>query len=34
MFLDIGAPRPPELPTPAQVVAHTWLLDALDRPVS
>jgi hypothetical protein len=34
MFLDIGAPRPPELPTPAQVVAHTWLLDALDRSVS
>jgi hypothetical protein len=22
MFLDIGAPRPPELPTPAQVVAY------------
>ncbi|KAA2267137.1 MerR family transcriptional regulator [Solihabitans fulvus] len=32
MFLDIGAPRPPELPTPAQVVAYAELvLLAADR---
>jgi hypothetical protein len=34
MFLDSGAAWPPELPTPAQVVTHTWLLDALDRSIS
>src|SRR5262249_27761481 len=26
MFLDISAPRPPELPTPAQVVAYAELV--------
>jgi hypothetical protein len=32
MFLDISAPRPPELPTPAQVVAYAELvLLAADR---
>ncbi|WP_460443949.1 MerR family transcriptional regulator, partial [Amycolatopsis cihanbeyliensis] len=32
MFLDIGAPRPPELPTPEQVVAYAELvLLASDR---
>lgn len=35
MFLDISAPRPPERPTPAQVVAYTELvLLAADRALS
>ena len=31
MFLDVSAPRPPELPTPAQVVAYAELVSLADR---
>ena len=31
MFLDVSAPRPPESPTPAQVVAYAELVSLADR---